>query len=211
MSARVADLAQVAERAGLRRHGAAVHARPCSVFEIISRQTGLNFIFDKDVPADARATIYVSDTSIDEVMRIMLVTNQLERKVLNENSVLIYPNTPNKARDYKDLVVRSFYLTNADVKPTATMVRQLVKTRDLFVDEKLNLLDARHAGGDPHGREADRQPGQERARGDDGGRGARGGREPAHPARHRVARAVAIGLQGAGGVPGQLTGQEPRT
>src|SRR3954462_5183256 len=110
------------------------------VFEIISRQTGLNFVFDKDVPADARATIFVKETSIDEAMRIMLVTNQLDRKVLNENSVLIYPNTPNKARDYKDLVVSSFYLTNADVKSTATMVRQLVKTRDLFVDEKLNLL-----------------------------------------------------------------------
>jgi len=56
------------------------------VFEIISRQTGLNFIFDKDVPADARATIFVKETSIDEAMRIMLVTNQLDRKVLNENS-----------------------------------------------------------------------------------------------------------------------------
>jgi len=37
-------------------------------------------------------------------------------------------------------VVRSFYLANADVKQTANMVRQLVKTRDLFIDEKLNLL-----------------------------------------------------------------------
>ena len=70
----------------------------------------------------------------------MLVTNQLERKVLNENTMLIYPNTPAKAQDYKELVVRSFYLANADVKQTAHMVRQLVKTRDLFVDEKLNLL-----------------------------------------------------------------------
>ena len=110
------------------------------VFEIISRQTGLNFIFDKDVPPDARTTIFVRDTSIDEAMRIILVTNQLERKVLNDNSVLIYPNTPAKTRDYKDLVVRSFYLSNADVKSTANMVRQLVKTRDLFIDEKLNLL-----------------------------------------------------------------------
>jgi general secretion pathway protein D len=110
------------------------------VFELISRQTGLNFIFDKDVPADAKATVYVKNTSIEEVIRFVLVTNQLDRKVLNDNTVLIYPNTPQKARDYKDLVVRSFYLANADVKQTATMVRQLVKTRDLFVDEKLNLL-----------------------------------------------------------------------
>src|SRR6267143_840202 len=111
-----------------------------TVFELISRQTGLNFIFDKEVQPDARTTVFVRDTTIDEVIRFVLVINQLERKVLNDNTILIYPNTPAKTRDYKDLVVRSFYLANADVKQTATMVRQLVKTRDLFIDEKLNLL-----------------------------------------------------------------------
>jgi general secretion pathway protein D len=111
-----------------------------TVFELISKRTGLNFVFDRDVPPDAKATVFVRDTGIDEVIRFVLVTNQLDKRVLNENTILIYPNTPAKARDYKDLVVRSFYLANADVKQTATMVRQLVKTRDLYVDEKLNLL-----------------------------------------------------------------------
>ena len=111
-----------------------------TVLELISRQTGLNFVFDKEVQPDTRTTVFVRDTPIDEVIRYVLVTNQLERKILNENTILIYPNTPAKTRDYKDLVVRSFYLANADAKQTAQMVRQLVKTRDLFVDEKLNLL-----------------------------------------------------------------------
>ena len=111
-----------------------------TVFELISRQTGLNFIFDQDVQPDTRTTVFVRDTTIDEVIRFVLVTNQLDRKVLNDNTILIYPNTPAKTRDYKDLVVRSFYLANADVKSTANMVRQLVKTRDLYIDEKLNLL-----------------------------------------------------------------------
>src|SRR5205823_14353611 len=70
----------------------------------------------------------------------VLVANQLDRKELNDHTVLIYPNTPAKNRDYKDLVVRSFYLANADVKQTANMIRQVVKPRDLFIDEKLNLL-----------------------------------------------------------------------
>ena len=111
-----------------------------TVLELISRQTGLNFVFDKEVQPDTRTTVFVRDTPIEEVIRYVLVTNQLDRKVLNENTILIYPNTPAKSRDYKDLVVRSFYLANADAKQTAQMVRQLVKTRDLFVDEKLNLL-----------------------------------------------------------------------
>ena len=73
-------------------------------------------------------------------MKTVLMTSQLEKRVLNPNTLLIYPNTPEKAQAYKELTVRSFYLANADVKQTANMVRQLVKTRDVYVDEKLNLL-----------------------------------------------------------------------
>ena len=111
-----------------------------TVFELISKRAGLNFVYDRDVPPDLRVTVFVKDTTIEEVIRFVLVTSQLERRTLNPNTVLIYPNTPNKAQAYRELTVKSFYLANADVKQTANMVRQLVKTRDLFVDEKLNLL-----------------------------------------------------------------------
>ena len=111
-----------------------------TVFEVIARSSGLNFVFDKDVRAETKVTIFVRNTSIDDVMQLILTTNQLQRKLLNENSVLIYPNTPAKAKDYQDLVTRSFFLANADVKQAQAMIRSLVKTRDIFVDEKLNLL-----------------------------------------------------------------------
>jgi general secretion pathway protein D len=111
-----------------------------SVFEVISRTAGINFVFDRDVRPDLRVTIFVRGAPLDDVINMMLVTNQLARKVMNENSMLVYPNTPAKQRDYRELVTRSFYLANADVKQTAAMIRSLVKTRDLFIDEKLNLL-----------------------------------------------------------------------
>ena len=111
-----------------------------TVFEVMSRSSGLNFVLDKDVRTDTKITIFVRETSIEDLLRLILTTNQLERKVLNDNSVLIYPNTPAKAKDYVDLVTRSFYLANADVKQAQTMVRGLVKTKDTFIDEKLNLL-----------------------------------------------------------------------
>ena len=111
-----------------------------SVLEIISRQSGLNFVFDRDVRPDLRATVFVKDTPIDEAIRLVLMTSQLERRVLNEQTILVYPDTPAKAREYRELVMKSFYLTNADAKQTANMLRALVKTRDLYVDEKLNLV-----------------------------------------------------------------------
>lgn len=111
-----------------------------TVFEVIARSSGLNFVLDRDVRSDTKITIFVRETSIEDVLKLILSTNQLERKILNENSVLIYPNNPAKAKDYVDLVTRSFYLSNADVKQAQVMVRTLVKTKDIFTDEKLNLL-----------------------------------------------------------------------
>jgi general secretion pathway protein D len=111
-----------------------------SVFEVISKTSAVNFVFDKDVRPDLRSTIVVRNSTVDDVIRLILVTNQLERKVLNDNTILIYPNTPAKLKEYQELVVRSFYLANADVKQTLTMIKTMVKTRDVFIDEKLGLL-----------------------------------------------------------------------
>lgn len=114
-----------------------------TVFEAMGRGAGVNFVFDKEVRGDAKVTIYLKDVSLDEAMRVILATQQLERKLLNERSVLIYPATAAKQREHQELVTRSFYLNNADVKQAQALVRMMAKTRDVFIDERLNLLVAR--------------------------------------------------------------------
>ena len=111
-----------------------------TVFDVIARAANLNFLFDKDVRADQRTTIVVRDAQVEDVIKLILATNQLEQKVINETTVFIFPNTPQKLREYQDLVVRSFYIANADVRQTANLIRTILKTRDIFIDEKLNLL-----------------------------------------------------------------------
>ncbi len=111
-----------------------------SVFEVIGRAANINFMFDKDVKADQKTTVVVKDARIEEAIRLVLTSNQLDYKVLNETTALVFPNTPQKQRDYQELVVKSFYLANADVKQTANMIRTILKTKDVFIDEKLGLL-----------------------------------------------------------------------
>jgi general secretion pathway protein D len=114
-----------------------------SVFEALSRSTGLNFVFDHDVRPDLKVTLTISHMSIADVIGVLTTTNQLERKVLNENTVLIYPNTPVKQKDYADLSVRTFYLANADAKNVMTMMKTVLKTRDVYADDKLNSITMR--------------------------------------------------------------------
>lgn len=111
-----------------------------SVLDVVSRVSGLNFFIDKDIRPDLKVTILAKDTSIADAVRLILVTNQLEQKILNENSILIYPNTPQKLKDYQTLSVRTFYLANADVKAVSNTIKTILKTQDLVVDERLGLI-----------------------------------------------------------------------
>jgi len=110
------------------------------VFEALARSSGVNFVFDKDVRADARVTVFLRSVTLDEAMRVILSTQQLDRKLLNESSVLVFPNTAAKQRDHQELITRTLYLTNADVKQVQAMVRTIAKVRDVHIDERLNLL-----------------------------------------------------------------------
>ena len=117
-----------------------VNASLLQVFESLKLASGLNFMFDREVRGDQRVTISVSKKSVEDVLRLLLATNKLERRILDEDTVLIYPATADKLREYQELVTRSFYVSNADITKSAELVRAIAKARDVFVDEKLNLL-----------------------------------------------------------------------
>ena len=111
-----------------------------TVFEALARAADVNFVFDKDVRGDAKVTLFLRNTTVEEAMRVILSTQQLNAKLLNDNTVLVFPGTQQKQRDLLDTVTRSFYLVNADPKQAQALIRTVAKTRDIFIDERLNLL-----------------------------------------------------------------------
>ena len=110
------------------------------VFEVIARHSGLNFIFDKDVKADTRTSIFLKDSTVEAAVYYLLMTNQLERQVMDGNTVLIYPNVAAKVREYQEMTVKTFFLANAEAKSIANTFKTILKARDVVVDEKLNLV-----------------------------------------------------------------------
>ncbi len=110
------------------------------VFEALSRATGINFILDKDIKPDTKATIFVKKARIEDAIDNVLSSNGLQKKVLSENTVLVFPSTQQKLKDYQDLMIRSFYFTNTSAKQVSTLLKTMLKTKDIFVDERLNML-----------------------------------------------------------------------
>ncbi|SHN37948.1 general secretion pathway protein D [Duganella sacchari] len=110
------------------------------VFEVISRRSGLNFVFDKDVKTDQRTTVLLKNSTVESAIYFLLLTNQLEQQVMDANTILIYPNVAAKLKEYQEMTVKTFFLANAEAKLVANTLKTILKSRDVVVDEKLNLI-----------------------------------------------------------------------
>lgn len=110
------------------------------IFEVLARTSGINFVFDKDVRADQPTTIYLRRATVKDILAAVLLAQQLEQRVIDAGTILVYPNTPAKARDHQTLTVKTFHLTNTDPKTAAATLRTILKAKDVVADEKQNLL-----------------------------------------------------------------------
>lgn len=110
------------------------------VFEVLARQTGLNFVFDKEVKSEGKTTIFVNQVPVEQAIDLILAQNQLGRQVLSENLVIIYPNTAAKQKDYRDEIVHTFYLANAAPKEAESLLKTVLGTKTLFIDERSSTL-----------------------------------------------------------------------
>ncbi len=113
------------------------------IFESLARGSGLNFVLDKDIKPELKASLLVRNTTIEEALNLLLVSNQLEKQVVNANTIIVFPNTPGKLKDYQELNVRTFPLMFSEAKGVGAAIKTLFKGRDVVVDDKLNALIAR--------------------------------------------------------------------
>jgi len=110
------------------------------IFTVIGQTAGLNFIFDKDVKLDQKTTITLKNSTVEAAIYSMLTVNQLDQQIMDAKTVLIFPNNPAKIKEYQQTVVKSFMLTNARAKGVAESLKTILKSREVVVDEKLNML-----------------------------------------------------------------------
>ncbi len=109
------------------------------VFEVLSRTAGVNIITDESLPAK-RVTTFIKDLPLREAFNLILVSNRLFAKRIAPNTVIVIPDNPAKRQQYDELMVQTFYLTDADAKVAVNLLRTILNTRQIFVNEKLNAL-----------------------------------------------------------------------
>jgi len=109
------------------------------VFEILARTANINILFEKDVRDDL-VTIFTRDTPFDKALNLILATNQLFARRVGSDTLLIIPDTKQKRQQYQDLQIRTFYLSTAKAKDMANLLRTILETKRVYVNEPLNAV-----------------------------------------------------------------------
>lgn len=109
------------------------------VFTIITQLTGINFIFD-EVVKDQPISVYLENATFQQALDLLTNMHKLNTKILNESTVLIYPKSPEKSKQYEDLTLRTFHLSYMDAKKAVNLVRTMLQVKKIYVNEESNSI-----------------------------------------------------------------------
>lgn len=110
------------------------------MIEALAKGTKVNFILDQEISNEQKATLFVNQVSLEDALDLLVQTNQLRKKILDDHTVIIYPNTSLKLREYQDLVVRSFYLEYADPKMVGGLLTTMLGIKQVQTDDRLPMI-----------------------------------------------------------------------
>ena len=98
------------------------------VFTALARFADINIIFD---PAfrDAPITVDLRQITLEHALASLSASTRNFYRVTAPRTVTVIPDTTAKRREYEEEVVRTFYLSNADVKETIDLLRIVVDAR----------------------------------------------------------------------------------
>jgi general secretion pathway protein D len=100
------------------------------VFMALARFTSLSVVFD---PAfrDQPITVDLRKNSLEDALTSLTASTHTFYRVTAQRTITIVPDTPAKRREYEESVVRTFYLSNADVKEVIDLLRVVVDVRQI--------------------------------------------------------------------------------
>jgi general secretion pathway protein D len=98
------------------------------IYTVIARFANLNIVFDPTF-RDDRITIDLSNVTLDQALAAVSAATRTFYKVTAQRTVTVIPDTTAKRREYEEEIVRTFYLSNADLKETIDLLRIVVDAR----------------------------------------------------------------------------------
>jgi general secretion pathway protein D len=112
------------------------------IYKALGSAFGINILFDQAVKDD-RISIELHDVTAQQGLERVFQAAGHFYKVLDSHTIIVVPDNPQQRRDYEDLVIRTFYLSNGDAEQVTNVVRTMIEARNVFPLKALNAITIR--------------------------------------------------------------------
>ena len=109
------------------------------IYQSLCAAAGINVIFDPQLKDD-KFTLDLRGMSFQKALEVAMRQAGHFYKVLDERTIIVAQDTQQNRREYEDLVIRTFFLSNGDVKDVSAMVRGVLDMRRLQTINALNAI-----------------------------------------------------------------------
>jgi general secretion pathway protein D len=109
------------------------------IYQALASAAGINVIFDPQLKDD-KFTLDLRGMTFQKAIEVVMRQAGHFYKVLDERTIIVAQDTQQNRREYEDLVIRTFFLSNGDVKDVSAMVRGVLDMRRLQPVPQLNAI-----------------------------------------------------------------------
>src|SRR5262245_61093699 len=113
------------------------------IYDALSKASGINVIYDERLDLNKKISIDLADVTFGQALDTLMTMNKHFYKIWDENTILLADDNQQKHKEYDDLVIQTFYLSNADVKDVQVLLRTLLDARQLAQNDRLNAITIR--------------------------------------------------------------------
>jgi general secretion pathway protein D len=109
------------------------------VFLAVARFAEISVTFDPTF-RESPVTLDLRNASLEDALNALSGATRTFFRVTAPRTVAVIPDTPAKRREYEEEVVRTFYLSNADLKETMDLLRLVIDARRIAPTSATNAL-----------------------------------------------------------------------
>ena len=109
------------------------------IFESLGKIVGVNVLFDEGF-RDKKTDVVLTGVTFQEALDRLTFVNRLFYKVLDQNTIIIVPESRQKRVAYDELLLRTFYVQNAEITETVNVVKTLAKVTTVSGNPSLGAI-----------------------------------------------------------------------
>lgn len=113
-----------------------------AIYQALGGAFGINILFDPQL-RDQELAIELRDVTAQTALETLMRTAGHFYKVIDEHTILVAQDNPQNRKTYEDLVIQTFFLSNAEVKDVVQLLRSLIGSRNVSPNEQLNAVTIR--------------------------------------------------------------------